>query len=309
MMSLAASGFPTFGSDTGGYRGGMPTREALLRWAEQTSLSPVMQLGGGGDSHNPWAYDPDAVTIYRSLARLHNDLVPYLRLSAIAASRVGVPSVLSLALAFPDDLAARGDPYAYMLGPDLLVAPVVEEGATTRHVHVPAGTWVHWFTDASFTGPIDVDIDAPLGQPVLLMRQGALVPLYASDLDTLVDATDSTVVGFPARASILRARIVPAGSRELSLEDGSRLGVETTSTAITLTFTPGSESNDLRAQLDLAHGLGPHAVTSVTRTDGTALTPATDAASVEAGCDGCWFQEASGTLHVGVRGASTIMMH
>ncbi len=308
-LSLAESGFPTFGSDTGGYRGGTPTREALLRWAEHTAFTPVMQLGGGGSSHNPWMYDADAVAIYRSLARVHTALVPYLRLGAVAASRDGTPSALSLAMAYADDLDARNDPYAYLLGTDLLVAPVVDPDVTTRAVHLPAGRWVHWFTGRAYDGAAGTQsISVPLGQPAVFLRQGAIVPMLADDVDTLVDATDTTVTDLRSRASILRARIVPAGHRTVELEDGTRLEVDDTGADLVLAFTPGTESRELRATMHLASaGAGPRAPTTVTLADGTPLTAVSDAITVDAGCDGCWYRDAiSGDLHVAVRAIARV---
>src|SRR5581483_12010081 len=144
--------------------------------------------GGGGDSHDPWAYDPDATALYRTLARWHDDLVPYLRVQALAASHDGTPVTRPLALAFPDDPGAVADGDSYLLGPDLLVAPVVTAGAATRHVHFPVGTWIHWHDGTVFHGPMDADVPAPLGDPAVFVRQGAIVPLLASDVVTLVPA-------------------------------------------------------------------------------------------------------------------------
>jgi hypothetical protein len=270
-----------------------------------------MQLGGGGDSHNPWAYDSDAIAIYRSLARLHNDLVPYLRLGALAASQDGTPPALALSLAFPDDPGARADAFSYLLGTDLLVAPVVDAGATTRHVHIPAGLWVHWFTGTAYTGPLDADIAAPLGQPVVLLRQGALVPLLASDVDTLVEASDATVTTAASRASIVRARMVPAGARSIHLEDHTQLGFDDSVAALALDFTPGTDGAELRALIDLAHaGSGMRVVSSVAFADGTPFTAAPDAASVDGGCDACWFHDsAAGTLHIAFRRAGRVFVH
>ncbi len=309
LVSLAASGFPAFGADTGGYRGGRPTREVLLRWAEHTALSPILQLGGGGDNHNPWSYDAEATAIYRSLARLHNDLIPYLRAYAARASRDGTPPTQALALAFPDDPGSQMDGDAYLLGDDLYVAPVVTAGATDRRVHVPPGAWVHWFTNAVYEGPSDVTVEAPIGRPVLLVRRGAIVPMLADDVVTLSPTDAEGVVDLSDRASVLRARIIPAGSREFELEDGARVAVDESASSLRLTFTPGRESTDLRAELDLAHRGSPSAAapTAVTREGGAALATAPDARTVQNGCDGCWhYDAASRVLRVGVQGATRV---
>ncbi|MFO0608153.1 MAG: glycoside hydrolase family 31 protein [Polyangiales bacterium] len=311
MVSLAASGFPNYGADTGGYRGGRPTREVLLRWAEHTAFSPILQLGGGGESHNPWSYDEAATAIYRDLARVHADLVPYLRAHAVAASRDGTPPLQALALAFPDDPGSLAERDAWLLGDDLYVAPVVTAGATSRRVHVPPGTWVHWYTGEAHSGPADVDVAAPLGRPPVFLRQGAIVPMYAGDVATLA-ATDATdVVDFSDRQAILRARVIPAGSRSFTVEDGTRIEVSETKGLLRLAFTPGTESRELRAELDLAHRSSgtSTAPTSVVREGGAALTMAPDAATVAAGCDGCWHHDAATrTLRVSVRGAATVVV-
>jgi alpha-D-xyloside xylohydrolase len=226
MVSLAESGFPSFASDTGGYRGGMPEREVLLRWAEHTALSPFMQLGGAGTSHNPWAYDADAVRIYRGLARLHDDLTPYFIEHAVRASREGIPPLVSAAVAFPGDPGSARDTEAYLLGDDLFVAPVVTAGATTRMVHIPPGNWVHWWTGATYTGPMDVTIAAPMGQPVLLAREGAVIPMNPQEVQSLVTTEGDQVLDLGDRPSIRRMIAFPgaaASTRMLSTQGSVRV--------------------------------------------------------------------------------------
>ncbi len=81
-LSLSVSGYPFYGSDIGGFRGG-PTDEVLARWSQYAALGTIMQLGGGGTSHNPWDAteftDTATLTsIYVRYSRLHMDLVPYI---------------------------------------------------------------------------------------------------------------------------------------------------------------------------------------------------------------------------------------
>ncbi len=291
LVTLSASGFPSFGSDTGGYRGGMPEREALLRWAEHTAFSPILELGGGGAHHDPWLYDAEAGAIYRTLARAHMDLVPYLRMLAVRASEDGTPPVLSPALAYPDDRGGYADPYAYLLGDDLFVAPVVVPGATTRTVHVPPGTWVHWFTGRSFDGPTDVTVDAPLGTPAVLVRRGAVIPLLPPDVDTLVDVADVAIVD-PTDRPYLRAWILPEGHRAITTEEGVDLDVERVTDGLDLTVTPHGAIADVRMRIDLAHAGPPIGAVSAVALGGVSLPEAPDRATVEAGCAGaCWFHD------------------
>lgn len=268
MISLAESGFPSFASDTGGYRGGMPTREALLRWAEHTALSPFMQLGGGGRSHNPWEYDADAVTIYRGLARLHQDLAPYYIANARRASTDGTPPVRSVALAFPDDPAARVDRYAYVLGDDILVAPVVTAGASQRMVHLPAGEWVHWWTGARTTGPMDVTVATPIGQPAFFVRAGAVLPLAPQEIVTMAPATDSDVIDLGDRATVARAVVFPRDGEVEGATGDTTVSVTRASNTLRVRWTPATGVETLRLEIDRGGLTGAATATGLTTNEG-----------------------------------------
>jgi alpha-glucosidase (family GH31 glycosyl hydrolase) len=298
LISLAESGFPNFASDTGGYRGGRPTREALLRWAEHTALSPFLQLGGGGESHNPWTYEPDATPVYRDLARLHNTLVPYLFAQARRASRDGTPPVRSLALAFPDDAAGHIDDAAYLLGDDLYVAAVVTPDTATRRVHVPPGTWVHWWSQRAYTGPADVEVPAPIGQPAFFVRRGAGIELLPDDLDTLVDATAPGIVDGRARADRRTLRVWTDGPRRYPLEDGGAVELTPAPVGWTATVTRGGPVQRLHLAVDAR---------SPSEADPARATPlrlttegyTADARAATDGCTDCWHWDAPrATLHV-----------
>jgi len=203
LQSLAASGYPVFGSDTGGFRNGLPEKDALLRWAGHTAFSPVMQLGGGGDSHAPWAYDAETVDAYRVFARWHVDLYPTLRALVEAAATDGTPVTRPMALAYPDDAGAVDRVDQYLLGPDLLVAPLVD-GGTERSVYLPAGRWLDLFGGQVHEGPTTVVRDTPLDEVPAYLRAGGVLVLGAADVDTLVSTEDPEVVDAEDRAAVRR---------------------------------------------------------------------------------------------------------
>jgi len=267
-QSLAVSGFPTFGSDTGGFRMDKPTKDTLLRWAEHTALSMVMQLGGGGDTHAPWTYDEETSALYKDLATLHNRLVPYLAGLLSAAEARGAPTVRPVPLAYPNDLDARY--YAddeYLLGPDLLVAPVLVGATTTRKVHVPPGRWIGWWDGAIVDGPVNLDVPAPYGKPPLFARAGAVVPLLPDGIDTLANATDPSVVTADARATTVEARAWIRGSAQASYLDGSTLVVDDESAGLRVRFAPGATATsavlvaDVRSRTGMTSAL-THVVAS-----------------------------------------------
>ncbi|HVY45152.1 MAG TPA: TIM-barrel domain-containing protein, partial [Minicystis sp.] len=241
-QTLAASGFPTFGSDTGGFRGGMPTREALLRWAEHTAFSVILELGGGGDHHDPWLYDVQAGQIYAALARQHMQLVPYLDGLLRDAAARGTPTIRSLPLAFPFDGAKpmHGPDDEYLLGPDLLVAPIVAEAQEARVVEFPPGKWEHWFKMDVLSGPMRRMLSAPLGQPLVFARVGALVPLFAADLDTLVTGDFGPDVVTPASKHDVEARwfvSLDEGHKAATWPGGETLVADATSGQLRLAWT------------------------------------------------------------------------
>lgn len=285
-QTLAVSGFPSFGSDTGGFRHGKPTKEAVLRWAEHTALSLVMQLGGGGDSHDPWTYDEDAASAYAALARLHMRLVPYFSALLRDAEARGTPTLRPLPLAFPDDPGAPS--FAddeYMLGPDVLVAPVVRAGVASRTVHFPPGTWIALGTDGSsgdvYIGPRDTSVAAPLGTPLAFARSGALVPAMRDGLDTLAAATDpGTVSAATAAGSWEALGWLPADARA-TYDDGSALEVRERADGVHVSFLPRGGAKDVTVTLDARR----RNVSSATRISGGNVIAAASEAAVRASAE------------------------
>jgi alpha-D-xyloside xylohydrolase len=273
VQTLAASGFPAFGSDTAGYRS-TPTEESERRWMEHTALTPVMQVYEDGNARLPWAISADAGKEYQAMATLHQQLEPYNAMLMTAAATSGAPPVRALPLAFPADTAgfAHADD-EYMLGPDLLVAPVVEAGVTSRSVHLPPGRWIHLWSDAVLSGGADVTVQAPLGQPPLFARAGGLVPMLPSGIDTLVDASVPGVVTLASSAAELQARAWAAGPASVTVDDGSRIAIADDAGGVTITWTPGVLARKLTIDVDVRERTGGSpAVTTVDGVSGAAPT-------------------------------------
>ncbi|HET9102585.1 MAG TPA: TIM-barrel domain-containing protein [Solirubrobacteraceae bacterium] len=146
MLGRAVDGAYGFATDIGGYYDittPATTRELFLRWAEWAALSPVFRLHGSGlhGTHTPWSYDAQTVRAYIGLSRLHERAAPLILRLWRAADATGMPITRPLWLADPGDPRARRQDQEWMLGPDVLVAPVVARGATSRTVFFPPGCW------------------------------------------------------------------------------------------------------------------------------------------------------------------------
>ncbi|HJY80203.1 MAG TPA: DUF5110 domain-containing protein, partial [Candidatus Binatia bacterium] len=104
-------------------------------------------------------------------------LLPYIYTAAYEACTTGMPLMRPLVLAFPTDPQVFNLSDEYLFGGDMLVAPIVEEGATERVVYLPAGNWVDFWTDTAYTGPGSFTVPAPLDTLPLFIRQGSILPL------------------------------------------------------------------------------------------------------------------------------------
>ncbi len=230
-LSLGPSGFPFFAADTGGYIHSPGTKELFVRWAEQTALSTVMNVGDSS-SQMPWEFtadngrDQEALDIYRIYARLHVRLFPYEWTYAqkLAAPDGGRPITRALGLAYPELGVHPND--EYLFGDDLLVAPVVTEGDTTRSAMLPTGTWIDWWDGTSYAGGTQVTIPAPLGKLPLLMREGAIVPLLRPTIDSMSPTTmPDRVDSFVTHAGPLYVRIVPGADGAFTIYDGTQISM------------------------------------------------------------------------------------
>ncbi|MBI2060744.1 MAG: glycoside hydrolase family 31 protein [Nitrospirae bacterium] len=209
-INLGLSGFPFYGSDVGGFRGGTPAKNTLIRWAEFGAFSPIMQLGGGGE-HRPWAkpHDEETLRILRDYARLHISLFPYLYAHAAVAHETGTPIMRALPLDFPADPRSYEAPHEYLFGGSLLVAPVVEE-ATSRDIYLPKDSWIDFWTEEYFTGPANLaSYPIPLDRIGLFVRLPAILPLAPADVDTLADTKDTTVTTLERATQPWRIHLYP----------------------------------------------------------------------------------------------------
>jgi len=173
-------GFPTWGSDTGGYYP-FRNREVFARWLQFSALTPIMEIGGIG-SHAPWnmptepVFDTELIEIYARYVKLHHALIPYTAAQADQVNSTGLPIARAMIFDFPNDARFADSWDQYMYGPDLLVAPIWQIGARERQVLIPAGIWkLYWDRTQSWTGPTTISIPAALDTLPLFIRDGATV--------------------------------------------------------------------------------------------------------------------------------------
>lgn len=182
-VSAGLAGYAYWHTEVGGYvDGGLDPagdRELYLRWLQLGAFTTMLRDNYGDRRGKPadiWT-DQDTLRVWRRYARIHQALRPYLQRAALQAQRTGLPLLRHLAIAFPDDPRAWAEQQQFLVGDDLLIAPVIEPGMRRRTVYLPGGQWRDWWSGVHFTGPVDVVVPAPLDRIPIFVRGGAASPL------------------------------------------------------------------------------------------------------------------------------------
>lgn len=174
-LSLGMSGYGLHTCDAGGYTTLFHLkrdRELMLRWLEFACFTPVMRTHEGNrpDSNIQIYSDDEMIRDAARLTRMHTALLPYLRECVRENAEEGMPVMRPLFMAEPECAEAyKRELYSYMLGGDMVVCPVVEQGAFTRSVWLPAGEWVHLWSGETFARGSHT-VGAPMGEPPVFYR-------------------------------------------------------------------------------------------------------------------------------------------
>lgn len=175
-LSLAMSGYGITHSDAGGYTTIMHMtreKELLMRWEEMNVFSPLLRTHEGNQPSRNVQFDTDE-ELLRHLgkqARIHTALKPYLKKCVEEASLQGIPVMRPLFYHYEEEKAYT-ECQEYLLGRDVLVAPVLKQGEEERTCYLPADTWIHVFSGKEYQGGT-VTIAAPIGTPPVFVRKEA----------------------------------------------------------------------------------------------------------------------------------------
>ncbi len=172
-ISAGLSGMGVSHSDIGGYitvASIKRSRDLYIRWLEMSCFSPLMRSHEGNRPKDNVQFDHDGLTVSLTalFSRIHKRLKPYLLGVLDEYYQQGVPAIRPLFFYYEEDRAYE-DSQQYLLGRDILVAPVVKEQAAERAVYFPDDRWIHVFSGSEYRGGTR-PIDAPYGQPPVFYR-------------------------------------------------------------------------------------------------------------------------------------------
>ncbi|MFT3744064.1 MAG: glycoside hydrolase family 31 protein [Pyrinomonadaceae bacterium] len=178
LTNMSVSGVPFVGGDVGGFND-RPSGELYARWLQAAALTPFFRSHSVGWAGNkePWEYGDEFTAINRSTVELRYKFLPYLYTLFKEHADTGSPIMRPLWYEFPADKKTYLVSDEYLVGSDLLVAPVVKEGLRKRQVYLPAGTdWVNWWTGEKLAGGAEYAVDTPLDRLLIFGRAGAMIP-------------------------------------------------------------------------------------------------------------------------------------
>ncbi|MEU8361652.1 alpha-xylosidase [Nonomuraea sp. NPDC048882] len=223
-LSLGLGGFGFWSHDIGGFEG-RPDPAVFKRWVAFGLLSSHSRLHGSGSYRVPWLFDEESVDVLRAFTRLKARLMPYLYGAAVQAAREGLPMMRAMPLAFPGDPACAHLDAQYLLGPDLLVAPVLSADGEVTY-YVPAGTWTRLLDGERVTGPGWRTERHGFDSLPLLVRPGAVIATGARDDRPDYDYADGVTLNVhePADGEVTTVTVPDSGGRPAAVFEVSREG-------------------------------------------------------------------------------------
>jgi alpha-D-xyloside xylohydrolase len=192
-LNYSVSGLPYWTSDVGGFVGASPSdrayRELFVRWFQFGAFSPIFRVHGTRFNPNEnelWSYGPEAQKILVSFDRLRYRLMPYIYSVAWKTTSESYSMMRPLVMDFRTDIRAQNVGDQYLFGPAILVNPVTEPEATTRHLYLPKAKWYDFWTGATLEGGRAIDATTSLETMPLYVRAGSIIPMgpdleYASE--------------------------------------------------------------------------------------------------------------------------------
>ena len=229
-LSLLMSGFGFWAHDIGGFEH-TSTADVYKRWVAFGLLSSHSRLHGSQSYRVPWLYDEEAVDVVRTFTKLKASLMPYLYRTSIDTSRSGVPTMRSMVLEFTEDKNCYYLDKQYMLGDNLLVAPIFND-ESMGSFYLPKGTWTDFFTGETVDGGIWVEKKYDYLHLPLMVRPNSIVAIGACDNKPDYDYADGAELRIYALTDGQKAETTVYGmaqNAELNvsvMKDGAQITIE-----------------------------------------------------------------------------------
>lgn len=178
-LSLCMSGFGFWSHDISGFEGTAPA-DVYKRWAAFGLLSTHSRLHGSGSYRVPWLFGEEAVDVLRFFTELKCSLMPYMYSAAVTAHKTGIPVMRAMILEFQGDHCCEDIDRQYMLGGNIMVAPVFTESGDVDY-YLPHGKWTHFLSNKRVEGGGWIKENYDFFSLPLLVRENSIVPMGANN--------------------------------------------------------------------------------------------------------------------------------
>lgn len=174
-LSSGMSGMGISHSDIGGYTsmyGNKRSKELFMRWTDASAFTPIMRTHEGNRPYDCHQFDTDDETLMHlvKMVDVFVALKPYIRNVMEEYTTTGIPAQRPIFMHYEEDEKAYDIRYEYLLGKDILVAPVLDEDVSEWDVYLPKDEWIHLWTGKQYNGG-DIKISAPIGKPPVFYRK------------------------------------------------------------------------------------------------------------------------------------------
>ncbi|MCB9476196.1 MAG: hypothetical protein H6685_04940 [Deltaproteobacteria bacterium] len=173
-LTSGMMGIGFFTHDIAGFSGGPSTKELYQRWTEMGAFTPIMRTHDGLKKleNHRWDTDEETTEHFALFSRIHEALAPYFISLQEDVLTKGWPMIRHTVMVDPEWATAYDAHGQWMIGEDMIVVPVVEQGADQVTVHFPEGDWEHLLTGDTYDGRTTATVDAPIGTPAVFVRDG-----------------------------------------------------------------------------------------------------------------------------------------
>ena len=176
-MNMGLSGVAFCGPDIGGFAHDA-TGQLLIRWMQMGTFTPYFRNHSGINSvrQEPWSFGEKVELLTKKYIEQRYIWLPYLYTLFHEASETGLPIMRPLVLEYPSDHHTFNLSDQFMLGEDVIVAPITRPDTFHRIVYLPEGQWINYWTDELFEGSKHHLVEAPLDILPIFIKQGAIIP-------------------------------------------------------------------------------------------------------------------------------------
>lgn len=186
ITGMGLSGQPNEGADIGGFAGPAPEEELFVRWVQNGIFQPRFSIHSASNDNTvtePWMFKKSADVI-RNAILLRYRMLPYLYSAEYEANQTGAPIMRALVYEFQNDPNVYDESFEFMYGRDILVANVIEKGASTKKVYLPTGCkWYDWNDNyRCYDGGQTIEIPVTMESIPMFLREGSIIPMADNQL-------------------------------------------------------------------------------------------------------------------------------